>query len=301
MRNSSWNYSSWVGFGIAGAVLFFGVFHALPHPGLFLDGHALLLVCGGTLAAALISLRFRKLEDLASMLVFGMLLKRNKPTLHHARELLELSTVSFSYRTILFDFEFTHPFAKEAFELAKKDYLPESELKILMLKRNEYFKRSYQSDAKALHNLGKFPPAFGLLGATTGMIAMMTQLGAGAQDQIGPAMAVALVATFWGIAVANLLILPLADFAKKAAGEDQITRQMIAEIMLMIRQGQDPALVSERLCTYLPPHMRRDLKRGIRLPAAPFQAPPAASPSVELEKTVVDPPVAKPFKKNKAS
>lgn len=254
------NYSSWAGIFVAGLVLYLGVFRSLPNSQLFLDSHALILVCGGTLAAALISMKYKKLEELGSLFLYGLLLKRTKSALHHAQELLVFSKLVRQYQTLVVNFEFSHPFAKEAFEIAKKNYVDDQELQTLLLKRNEYFKRSYEGDAKALNALGKFPPAFGLLGATTGMIAMMTRLGEGAQDQIGPAMAIALVATFWGIAVANLFILPLADYANKAAKEDQVTRQMIAEAVLLIRQNCETRLLAERLCTYLPPYMRQDLK-----------------------------------------
>jgi hypothetical protein len=69
---------------------------------------------------------------------------------------------------------------------------------------------------------------------------------------------------------------------------------MIAEIILMIRQNQNPTLVAERLCTYLPPHMRRDLRRGMH-----FSAPMPAS-FMELEKTQLADDVAR-LKKKKVS
>lgn len=233
------------------------------------------------MAAALISVRYKKLEELVSLFVYGLILKKTKPMIDHARELLYVSALTYQNKSLYMEFELSHPFSREAFELAKKPYLDEEELKTLLLKRNEYFKRNYQSDAKALNALGKFPPAFGLLGATTGMIAMMTQLG-GSPDRIGPAMAIALIATFWGIALANLVILPLADYASKVAQEDQVTRQMIAEAMLLIRKSYDPHLVAERLCTYLPPYMRKELKDVLR------HTPSTGGPSHSLDETQVD-------------
>ena len=211
------------------------------------------------------NLKFKKIEDLTSLFVYGLILKRTKDSVFHARELLSLSSLAYQNRTISFPFELTHPYAKEAFELAKKSHIDDEELAQLFRKRNEYFKRSYQSDASALAAMGKFPPAFGLLGATTGMIAMMSILGNGGVDQIGSAMAIALVATFWGIAIANLLILPLGDYASKVAQEDQITRQMIAESLLMIRKDTDPQIVAERLSTFLHPSQRRALRSGIKI------------------------------------
>jgi chemotaxis protein MotA len=262
------NFSSWLGIAVAGGVLYFGVFHGSPNAGLFVDPHALLLVCGGTLAAALISLRFSQLEDLLSLFWFGMILKRRKPTLVYARELLQVSLQSFNRPINYVSTEVAHPFLREALYHLKRDYLNDEELAAVLKQRSEYFRRLYQGDAKALNNLGKFPPAFGLLGATTGMISMMSSLGSN-QDQIGPAMAVALVATFWGIAVANLLILPMADYASKLASEDQVNRQMIIEAVMLSRLNTEPAVVCERIATYLPPHQRSALREGFENELAP--------------------------------
>lgn len=245
---------------MAGAVLYFGVFHSAPNPWLFLDKHALLLVCGGTVAAAFISLPLSKLGDLLSLIIYGVIFKKKKSDLLHAQELMEATKLHNLGQSLVSIRETAgHAFLREALYLLKLTYLNEEDLRAVLLKRSDYFKRIYSSDAKALNSLAKFPPAFGLLGASTGMISMMIQLSSGGQSQIGSSMAIALVATFWGIGVSNFILLPLADYASKTVQEDQSTRHMIIDGVVMMRQQVEPRIMAERLAAYLPPHQRPEL------------------------------------------
>lgn len=209
---------------------------------------------------ALIAFPMSKLEDLVSLLVFGMILKKRSPLVIQAKELVRASLHINSNGGANLVLAARNPFMREAFSLFKKEYMNATELKSVLLQRSDYFKKSYMSDAKTLNALAKFPPAFGLLGASTGMITMMSSIGQGQQDKIGSAMAIALVATFWGIAVANFLILPLADYASRMVQEDQHTRSMIIDGIVMIKEGADTNLVLEKVLAYLPPTDRSALE-----------------------------------------
>ncbi|MGK5084238.1 MotA/TolQ/ExbB proton channel family protein [Bdellovibrionota bacterium FG-1] len=259
------NITSIVGFIIAFSVIYQGVIHPAPKPDLFLDPHALILVVGGTLATALIAYPARRLLNLANLLIFGMIFKRKTDHRVLVNEmvvtarLVRETPIGVAQRGAL------HPFLTEGYLLIAESKLNEKDLHEVLVRRSKFFKKSYMDDAKILTAIAKFPPAFGLLGASTGMITMMTNLGSGGQDTIGPAMAVALVATFWGIAMANLIFLPLADYAVKAAEEDQFTRGLIIAGLMLIKQKTPEAIVAEKLNSYLPIKRRVDLKRTISL------------------------------------
>jgi chemotaxis protein MotA len=250
------NYTSILGFGVAACILWFGVFRTATQPGLFLDPHALLLVLGGTLAAALIAYPVGRLVDLGRMFIYGFLFKRLSDNEAIVRELVvsaitaRISPAALAYR------KSSHPFLSEGYQLIAEGKVPADHLREILNQRSRYFRRSYMADAKLLTALAKFPPAFGLLGASTGMIAMMINLGTGGQETIGPAMAIALVATFWGIALANFVLLPLADYATRTANDDTSTRQIIVEGLVMLKEGVPPELLSERLNSFLPVHRR---------------------------------------------
>ena len=78
-------------------------------------------------------------------------------------------------------------------------------------------------------------------------------------------MAVALLATFYGAAVANLFCLPIADKLQLKLHDEEINRTLIIDGMLMIREAKSPTLVREMLLAYLPErhrHMRRSRDRA---------------------------------------
>lgn len=252
--------ASWFGIFLAVAVLYFGVFSSAPNPAIFLDSHAVILVLGGTLAAALIAFPYKKLENIVSLLVFGVIARKKSSLIAQAKELIRLSQLSMSGQPPNISHTPKHAFMRESLHLLSKDYLDASELKNVLQKRSDFFKKKYSADAKTLNAIAKFPPAFGLLGATTGMIAMMANIGQGQQDKIGEAMAIALVATFWGIAIANFIILPLADFASRVVQEDQHVRSMIIDGIVLIKEKTDSRVVMEKLLTYLPPHYRGEIE-----------------------------------------
>ncbi len=267
--------SSWLGIFIAIGVLYYGVFRSAPNPKIFLDAHALLLVIGGTLAASLIAFPFRKFEDIIALLLFSVLKKRKSSLLNQAKDLIGLSLQKKLKQPLMITKSEKHPFMKEACYLLSHEHLNSEQLRAVLSKRSDFFKKKYLSDAKVLNAIGKFPPAFGLLGATTGMISMMSNIGGGQQDKIGEAMAIALVATFWGIAMANFVLLPLADFAARTVLEDQHVRNMIIEAMVSIRDDEDPRYVMEKVLAFMPPHYRKELE----VMTAHLNKPPQAQPT----------------------
>lgn len=241
-----------IGFLAAGAVLWFGVLSPAARPDVFLDPHALILVFGGTLAAALIAYPFQQFEDLANFLVMAAIFPTRKSLPKAVEHLLILSghpDFTMLETELRKDM---HPYLVEGYLLAKRSDLTSAELKFVLQSRHHRFKERYAWDARALSALGKFPPAFGLLGASAGMIAMMTNLGAAGKDSIGPSMAIALVATFWGIAIANLLFLPLADHATRLNSEDTQLRLMISTALVMIHERVRPSVLLEHLIGFLP-------------------------------------------------
>jgi chemotaxis protein MotA len=246
------NLSTFLGLIAAFCVIWFGVIAGNSRKEIFLDSHALILVLGGTFAAALIAFPLSQFRDLWTFFSMGALFPPEKGFTKTISHLMILSS-----RPLLANVDATiretfHPFLLEGYTLMRKQEWDPGEFRLLLHGRNQRFKERYSLDAKALTALAKFPPAFGLLGATTGMIAMMTHLGAAGKDSIGPAMAIALVATFWGIALANLIILPLADHCTRLNQEDARLRLMIATGLALIHQGHRPSAVFEHLIGFLP-------------------------------------------------
>ena len=103
---------------------------------------------------------------------------------------------------------------------------------------------------------GDCAPAFGMIGTLLGMVQMFSNMSD--PSKLGPFMAVALLATLYGALVANLFCLPLADKLHVKLLEEEISRTLIIDGILMMRDSKSPALVREMLLAYLPEKHRHE-------------------------------------------
>jgi len=104
--------------------------------------------------------------------------------------------------------------------------------------------------SKIYRAIGDCAPAFGMIGTLIGMVQMFANMTD--PSKLGPYMAVALLATFYGAAVANLFCLPIADKLQLKLHDEQVSRSLIIDGVLMIRDAKSPTLVREMLLAYLP-------------------------------------------------
>src|SRR4051812_28584522 len=109
---------------------------------------------------------------------------------------------------------------------------------------------------KIYRAIGDCAPAFGMIGTLIGMVQMFANMTD--PSKLGPYMAVALLATFYGAAVANLFCLPIADKLQLKLHDEDINRTLIIDGILMIRDAKSPTLVREMLLAYLPEKHRHD-------------------------------------------
>jgi chemotaxis protein MotA len=224
--------SIWVGVIVLGIALYLGVFSGFSDFTIFFNVHALGLVIGGTIAITLISYSFPMISGLFDFLVYGFIFKKGA---HDLNVLFDLLVSIYKNRSPVFDplkKKYEHNFIKDGILLLRNPQLSEDDVYHALEMRKEAFRVKYSAHAKVLLNISKYPPALGLLGASTGMILMMMNLGTGGPEAIGKAMAVALTATFWGIGVANFVFLPLSDYAFQLAEDDNHLREAIVEVFL---------------------------------------------------------------------
>jgi chemotaxis protein MotA len=109
---------------------------------------------------------------------------------------------------------------------------------------------------KIYRAIGDCAPAFGMIGTLIGMVQMFANMTD--PSKLGPYMAVALLATFYGAAVANLFCLPIADKLQLKLHDEDINRTLIIDGILMIRDSKSPTLVREMLLAYLPERHRHE-------------------------------------------
>jgi len=98
--------------------------------------------------------------------------------------------------------------------------------------------------------IGESAPAFGMLGTLVGLVQMLANLDD--PSSIGPAMAVAMLTTFYGALIANLIALPIADKLARKTTDDQNVQDLIVESINLIFLRQNRQVMAETLAAHLP-------------------------------------------------
>ncbi len=251
--------SSLLGLILASVVFLIVALTSVQNSMVFLDWHAILIVLGGTASAALLSFSWKKIVEL-----FRIFLSRvmKDTTKRYSEVIDEIVDISQNYRNNDAYLTEVMPnlknlFLKEGLELMVEGGLSDTEMDFILQKRAKTHFVRYEEDSHMFTTLAKFPPAFGLLGAVVGIVGLMQGLGgADAIKTVGPAMATALVATLYGIAVANFIFIPVGENLAKFNKQDRIVRQMTIDGIKMIRAKTHPVLVQENIISYLLPSER---------------------------------------------
>ncbi|WP_185231209.1 flagellar motor protein [Teredinibacter franksiae] len=98
-------------------------------------------------------------------------------------------------------------------------------------------------------SMGGYAPTIGIIGAVMGLIHVMQHLADPAE--LGPGIAVAFVATIYGVAFANLLLLPIANKLKACIKEQSQFRELLIEGIIAIADGENPRAIEMKLSGYL--------------------------------------------------
>ncbi|MFP5223485.1 MAG: motility protein A [Acidobacteriota bacterium] len=115
-------------------------------------------------------------------------------------------------------------------------------------------KRRHQIGETVFRSLGSFAPAFGLIGTLIGLVQMLARLNN--PKALGGAMAVALLATFYGALSSNLLFLPVAGKLRARTQQEVLNLEIIFEGARCILQNNNPLLVRDKLMSFVPPKER---------------------------------------------
>jgi chemotaxis protein MotA len=255
------NKASIIGFLCSLAVFLVATLTTTPDFTVFLDWHAMVIVIGGTLAASFVSFSISRLGMLTKVFFRRVLGKSQVDYVDLIKEIVELSQVSRRGSAALsaHSSRIRNPFLRDAAELLRLTDIDVDlgKIRSIVEARAETHFERYVQDANIFRAIAKFPPAFGLLGTTLGMIALLRSLGeANAQAGIGPAMAIALVATLYGIVLANFIFTPIAENLTKQAREDLVARRMVVEGVMLIAEEQPTQVVEEHVKSFLLPSER---------------------------------------------
>lgn len=144
-------------------------------------------------------------------------------------------------------------FLKRGVQMIVDGYDPQAIQEVLYLEIDKIAER-HGNGAEMYDALGAYAPAFGMIGTLVGLVQMLQNLDD--PSAIGPAMAVALLTTFYGSVLANVVAIPLAKKLNVRSDEEVAEKMLMAQGLLSILAGENPRFMSERLNVQLPPAQR---------------------------------------------
>ena len=150
----------------------------------------------------------------------------------------------------------TDPFFQRGVRMIADGYTAEAIRTSLERERDLDYERTEESH-KIFKTLGDTAPGMGMVGTLIGLVSMFGHMDD--PKKIGPGMAVALLATFYGAAISNVIALPISDKLANRAQEEGTNRTMIIEALVMIREGRNPATIRDEMASFLPLHDRDQL------------------------------------------
>ena len=140
------------------------------------------------------------------------------------------------------------PFLRKSLTLAVDGTEPDELRKIMELELTNQAEFEEQVP-QVFESAGGFAPTIGIIGAVLGLIQVMQHLDK--IDEVGRGIAVAFVATIYGVGSANLLYLPISGKMKLRIREEQITREMTLEGVASILEGMNPHMLETKLLSFL--------------------------------------------------
>ena len=105
-----------------------------------------------------------------------------------------------------------------------------------------------KGSAEVFEAAGGFAPTIGIIGAVLGLIHVMSNLAD--SSSLGAGIAVAFVATIYGLMIANLICLPLGTKIKHRVKEELLRKEMVIEGLISIQNGENPHFIEQRLRSY---------------------------------------------------
>ncbi|MBL8027213.1 MAG: motility protein A [Fibrobacteres bacterium] len=222
----------------------------------FIDIPSVIIVVGGTIAAMMINFPFGKLMNLFRVIPKAFA-NTNAEPMAIIDQLVEFSEKArregiLSLESILPNIQ--DPFLRSGLQLTI-DGTDADTLKGILYAEVSQLENRHGDGQKTVKAISTLAPAFGMIGTLVGLVLMLKTLDD--PTKIGAGMAVALITTFYGAMISNLITIPLEGKLKTKTTDEVRIREMIIEGLLSIQSGENPRLIRSRLQAILPPSSRK--------------------------------------------
>lgn len=212
----------------------------------FYDPVALIMVFGGTFAVIVSTKPNLKLKSIIEIIKNGLDVK------HRRNETGKMCSRFLKGESSIFNTgKIEEKILNSGSELIQLG-IPKKEIESILNLKIQVYTESSLIISTWIKSLAKYPPAFGLAGTVLGLIHLMKSLTEGSSpSQVGILMAIALLATFYGIIVSNFILAPLGEKIKGALDEELINAEMALHTVMLKADQINLLIAQESLGQYL--------------------------------------------------
>ena len=222
---------------------------------LFINIPALMIVVGGTLGATMINYPLRDVFGVFNV-VKKALFARNASVAEVIKRFMAFAQKSRKEGILALETEIKQvndEFLKKGVQLAI-DGLEPQEISDILETEVEFVRSRHQLGAEIFSTMGTFSPALGMIGTLIGLVQMLQTMDD--PSKVGPAMAIALLTTFYGAIIANIVCLPISGKLKTRSKEEVLTKEMAIQGIVSLSNGDNPRILEQKLQAFIPPNQR---------------------------------------------
>lgn len=222
---------------------------------------AALIVFGGTIGATLVAFPMEEVKALPLVLKQTFFKSSVEPG-HLVTQLVGFAEKARREGLLALETEVASandPFLQKGIQLVA-DGLDQETIKDMLETELDFVASRHTGAAGLLDAMGGFSPTMGVIGTVMGLVHVLGNLSD--PGSLGPAIATAFIATLYGVGVANLIYLPMAQKLKRKSEEELLLREVMIAGIISIQAGDNPQIVEEKLKSYLAPAVRKQIARG---------------------------------------
>lgn len=221
----------------------------------FIDPPSLLITLGGTLAGTLIN---HPLNQMVGLVSVGMksFFWSSLPSTELIEKIVGFAETARREGILALEQavqEVDDAFMSTGIRLAVDGTEPEL-IQTILETELSFVEERHKAGANMFTYMGSAGPAFGMIGTLVGLVNMLQNLDD--PSALGPGMATALITTFYGAVVANLIFIPISGKLKIRSAEELLQKRMIMEGIMSIQSGDNPRIVEQKLATFIAPSLR---------------------------------------------
>ncbi|MBK5931917.1 MotA/TolQ/ExbB proton channel family protein [Halochromatium salexigens] len=259
--------------GMLGAIILVAIAISLgASPIIFVNPIGLIIVVGGSSMIVLSQMSFAEVRLAAKAVVRAF--KSTLPDMMSTiDEMLEVSKMARKSGLLaLENHEASSTFLARGLQMLADGYSPDMLKEVLDKERLMTLDRN-RAGARAFSLLTDVSPAMGMVGTLIGLVDMLANMDD--PSKIGPAMAVALLTTLYGVLIAQIIANPIAEKLELRTQQQERLQALWTDALMAIQQGRNPRVVEQVLLTYLPQEQREKRQEDLAAQEA-GQAPGTA-------------------------